>query len=66
MDKNLRKLMKKYPGLTVERGGKHLRIRHVCKRGFITVSSSSSDNNYLFNVKRDLDKFINRENFYKG
>lgn len=58
--------MKQYPELTVEHGGKHLRIRHSCKRGFIIVSSSSSDGNYLFNVKKDLDKFINRENSHKG
>jgi hypothetical protein len=62
MEKELRRLLKKYPDLTVAYGKKHLQIRHPSKGGFVTVSSTSSDRNYIFNVKRDIDSFINSEN----
>ena len=58
VDKDFRKLLKAFPELVLEHGGKHLRLRHPTKPGFIAVSSTSSDRNYLANVRRDLERFF--------
>jgi hypothetical protein len=54
-DKNVCKLLARYPGLDVTRTGHHLRVRHRLKRDFIIVSMTSSDCRSLRKVERDLE-----------
>jgi hypothetical protein len=58
MDKELKKLLKKYSSLIVCKKKRHYQIKHACKNGFITVSCTSSDRNYIFNVEKDILKLI--------
>ena len=58
MDKELKKLMKKYRCVAICKKKRHYRITHPCKKGFVTASCSSSDRNYIFNVEKDIKKFL--------
>ncbi|WP_250534933.1 hypothetical protein [Caballeronia sp. AZ10_KS36] len=54
-DKNVRKLLGRYPGLDVTRTDHHVRVRHPSTGDFIIISMTSSDWRSLRKVKRDLE-----------
>jgi hypothetical protein len=54
-DKNVRKLLARYPGLEVSRTDHHARVQHRVTRDFIIISMTPSDWRSLRKVERDLD-----------
>ncbi|WP_321792792.1 hypothetical protein [Caballeronia sp. J97] len=54
-DKNVRKLLARYPGLEVTRTDHHVRVRHRGTGDFIIVSLTPSDWRSLRKVERDLE-----------
>lgn len=58
MDKELKKLLKKYGCSVFFKKTRHFKIKHPCKKGFVIASCSSSDRNYIFNVEKDIKKLL--------
>jgi hypothetical protein len=54
-DKNVRKLLARYPGLEVTRTDHHVRVRHRVTKDFIIMSLTSSDWRSLRKIERDLE-----------
>jgi hypothetical protein len=54
-DKNVRKLLARYPEFEVTRTDHHVRVRHRVTRDFIIIAMTSSDWRSLRKVERDLD-----------
>ncbi|MDC6126775.1 hypothetical protein PPH41_01965 [Burkholderia gladioli] len=53
-DKDLRKLLTRYPQFEVTRTKRHLRIRHPGTGDFVIAPSTGSDWRGLRNLERDL------------
>ncbi|SAK83313.1 hypothetical protein AWB75_05390 [Caballeronia catudaia] len=53
-DKNVRKLLQRYPEFEVTRTDHHVRVRHRISRDFIIISLTPSDWRSLRKVERDL------------
>jgi hypothetical protein len=54
-DKNVRKLLARYPGLEITRTDHHVRVRHRVTRDFIIMSMTPSDWRSLRKIERDLE-----------
>ncbi|WP_244829196.1 hypothetical protein [Caballeronia sp. TF1N1] len=54
-NKNMRKLLARYPNLEITRTDHHVRVRHRGTGDFIIVSVTSSDWRSIRKVERDLE-----------
>lgn len=55
LDKNVRKLLARHPGLEVSRTDHHVRVRHRGTGDFIIISMTPSDWRTLRKIERDLE-----------